>query len=307
MGILLQGKSIAQEIHKLTSQDINQIKEQYGVEPSIAIVAVGKDDPLKNSEVKLHSELAMQLGINVKEELLDELTEESQLINVIQKLNIDNSIQGIMVLLPLPEHIDSDKVLSSIAYSKELEGLNEQKDIKTLYLGKQISVISAILTMLKNINIDLFNSKNVLLIEDSILNTNAVIKRLIKLASYLKIPLEIAETGNSNCKKITNQADLLFVSVETPELVNAFHIKEGSVVIDFNPILVGKKYSEEKKKIVPILKSGLNVDSLLNKAAYVAPSLGGIGPIALAILMRNFVHNCKEFFAISYNKKALFT
>ena len=296
MGKLLQGKSIAQEIHTLTSQEIREIKEKFCVEPTIAIIAVSTEDPLKNAEINLHSELATQLGINVKAVMLDEATEETQVINIIQQFNNDNSIQGILVLLPLPDHIDPEKILSSVSNSKELEGLNEIKNMDSLYLGKQICVISSIFTILKDIQIDIFKCNTVLLIEDYILESNIVIKKLINLASTLNIPLKMVTTTNKNVKEITTKADLLFVSIETPEFVDEHYVKEGSVIIDFNPILVGEKYSHEKKKIVPILKSGLNIDPLLKKAKYVSPSLGGVGPITLAILMRNFVHNCNNFF-----------
>lgn len=292
MGNLLQGKEIAKEIHKQTSKDIQEITEKLGTEPNIAIITAGETNALKDSEIKLHADLAVQLGIKVKKIILDENAQEDQLIQAIQLCNDDPSVQGILVLLPLPVHIDQEKVLSSISPNKELEGLNEEKDLNTLFNGRQISTISSLFTLLKSIEFDIFSSKNVLVIEEKILQENSVVRKLINLAEKLGITVEIVTTDNRNSKELCKHGDLLFISVDTPDLIDEQYVKEGSVVIDFNPICVGETFSQEKQAIVPVLKSGVNADSVLNKAKYLVPNLGGIGPIALATLMRNFVHNC---------------
>jgi len=291
MGSVLHGNVFAQEIQEQVKSELQKIKMSSRIDPKMAVITVGLDDALKMTEFKLHSRLAKQLGINVEELLLSSGTTEKDLIDVIQRCNIDPSIHGILVLLPLPNYLNQHTVLSSIVSSKEMEGLNEKKDRKSLFKGKQISVIAALIKVMESVQFDMFNQKCVFLSDDSTLKYNAVIQKLLEKAVSLQIPVTAVSMESENVREITKQADLLAVSLQTPEVVDEKYIKNGAIVIDFNPIMMGLKYSEKQQAMIPVMKGSLNVDSVLAKAKYVMPAMGGIGPVALSSLMRNFLHN----------------
>lgn len=287
MGTLFYGKTIAQEIYEFVKSEIDKTKAKSGIEPVMAMIKLDKEDSLKMAEVRLHTNLASQLGIRTREFVLDPQTPEKTLIELIQRCNKDPAIHGILVLLPLPDHLDQYAVLSAIAKEKELEGLNEGG-------GKESNVLRALMRVLKEIDFDLFKNKCVFLSDESTLKLNAVIKGVLKKTLSLNIDVTAITKETANVHAITRKADLLAVSLQTPEIIDKEYIKKDAVVIDFNPILIGEKYCEKKNAMIPIIKSSLNVDSLLTEAKYVLPATGGIGPVTLASLMQNFLQNYKR-------------
>lgn len=294
MGNLLYGRDIAQKIHNEITAEIKSIYDVTKIEPTIAIITVGKGNALKMAEIKLHSDLAMKLGIKPHEIILEQTASEDQLVDVITNCNTDSLIHGILLLLPLPEHINQTRVLSMISMSKELEGLNEVKNKKNIFDGKQICVISAMLMLLNSVNLDIFNTKNVFIVEDNILEENSVVQKIVELSKELCIPINMLVTSDKNAHSISREADLLAISVETPNFVDEKYVKDRAVIVDFNPIQIGEEYSKEKGKIVPVLTSGVNIESVIHKVKYIVPSIGGIGPISLANLMKNFLFNYKN-------------
>jgi len=287
MGTLFYGKTIAQEIQEFVKSEIDKIKASSRIEPIMAMIKLDKEDSLKMAEVRLHTNVANQLGIQIREFVLDPQTPEETLIELIQRCNEDAAVHGILVLLPLPDHIDQDAVLSAISKEKELEGLNELG-------GKESNVLAALMRVLQEINFDLFKNKCVFLSDESTLKYNAVIKKVLKKTLSLNIDVTAVTKEAVNVHAATRKADLLAVSLQTPEIIDKEYIKKDAVVIDFNPILMGEKYCEKRGAMIPIIKSSLNVDSLLIQAKYVLPATGGIGPVTLASLMRNFLHNYKR-------------
>jgi methylenetetrahydrofolate dehydrogenase (NADP+) / methenyltetrahydrofolate cyclohydrolase len=292
MGNLLLGRSIADKINQLTRNDIAALKKNNHIQPLLVIISTGESNPRLIYEVILHEKLALDLGINVKKIILDASIEENKLLEIIEQCNKDNQVHGILVLLPLSDHINQNRILSSVDQAKELEGLNETKRIDTIFEGKHICIISSMFTLLESVGYDLLSGKNILLIDDNILESNLVVIKLLKLAASLNIIIETVKSSEKNIHEITTQADLLLFSLIEPETIDKKYFNENAIAIDFNPITVGETYSEEKGRVVPLLKTCLNVESVLAKAKHVAPSLGGIGPIVLAYLMRNVVFNC---------------
>jgi methylenetetrahydrofolate dehydrogenase (NADP+) / methenyltetrahydrofolate cyclohydrolase len=290
MGSLFYGKTIAHEIHELVKSEIYTIKTSSQIEPVMAIIKLDKENSLRMAEVRLHTQLANQLGIGVEEILLSPETKEEELLEVIQRCNCNPLIYGILLLLPLPDHINQERVLSAISADKEIEGLQDGSE-------KQSSVLAALLDVMKWIDFDLWKHRCVFIADDSTLKYNAVIRKVLERAEGLQIPVQTVSREDIHAKEYTRQADLLAVSLQTPGVLDASYIKQDAVIIDFNPILAGERFCEKKGVMVPIVQSSLNVESLLTKAKYVLPAIGGIGPVALANLMRNFLHNyscCKK-------------
>lgn len=294
MGTLFYGKMIAQEIQDSVKKEISQIRTRSGVEPAMAMIKLDHEDSLKMAEFRLHTTLANQLGITVKEIVLDPTTHQDVLIQVIMECNLDPNIHSILVLLPLPDHIDQEKVLAAIAPEKELEGLLESKNRTNFFEGKQSNVLAALLKVMQALEVNIFQSECIFIADDSTLKFNAVIKRVLERAQALNVSLTTVSKETKGVEKITSKADLLAVSLQTPEIIDQHYIKKGAVVVDFNPILIGEIYCDKRRTMVPLIKSSLHIDSLLPKAKYVLPATGGIGPVSLANLMRNFLFNYKR-------------
>jgi 5,10-methylene-tetrahydrofolate dehydrogenase/methenyl tetrahydrofolate cyclohydrolase len=244
----------------------------------------------------------------VQSTILDKDAPEGDLIREIRKANADPSVHGILVLLPLPVHFDQEAIFQVIAPEKELEGLlgsdsdgnlNDELEGESaegrLDDGnkKQSSTITAVRMLLESIDYEVARSRNVFLTEDDI-RDNPLVARLLRMSSRVNVPVAVATTLDPNVRTITRNADLVLVSLASPEVVDDTFLKSGAVVIDFNPVMVGEKYSETKKRVVPVLKNGVNVAAALRRARFVAPSVGGVGPISVATMMRNLVLNCRQ-------------
>jgi methylenetetrahydrofolate dehydrogenase (NADP+)/methenyltetrahydrofolate cyclohydrolase len=291
MGELLKGKRIADEIDQESREELAELRQELGVPAGLAIITAGHES-LKQREVLLHVEVARKLGIVPTTHVLGTDVTEEEVIAVVQRANTDPAVHGVLLLLPLPEHIDQEKALQNIAPQKELEGLLEAGENDDPFGGeKKASTIAAVLALLKEVNFNVLTQRAVLLIDDELLESNPVIVKLIELTGSLDLPLEVVTTSAPNARAAAASADALLVSVSRPESVGGEFIKEGAVVIDFNPVVVGERYSEAKQAIVPILKNGIDLDATLARARYVAASRGGVGPVALAMMMRNLIAN----------------
>jgi methylenetetrahydrofolate dehydrogenase (NADP+)/methenyltetrahydrofolate cyclohydrolase len=290
MGEILSGKEIAEQIYQDNKEELEELVHEFKIEPKWIIITAGYQN-LKERELILHINVAKKLGISTTTIALGDDASEEELIAKIQDANNDINIHGILVLLPLSKHLDQERILQAIAPEKELEGLRDLENNASPPSEKKPSTIAAVLTLLEKVDFNLLSERAVLIIEDEILEANQIVSNLIEITQKLHLPLEIVKTSNPNSKIITCKADVVLVSVSEPNYIDETFLKEGGVVIDFNPIVVGEEYSKQKNSFVPILKSGVNVESALTKARYVAPAIGGIGPVALALMMRNFVTN----------------
>lgn len=294
MDIVINGSLVAQEMALVTAAQVESVKQKYGVNPSIAFITAAKDNPAKLSELALHTNAAKKVGLEVREFILDESVSEDEVLKWIDTLNTDENVHGILAILPLPAHINEEAILLRVAAAKELEGLRETKtNIKELFQGRQIGVLSGLISLLQSVNYDIYANYNVLIMEEHTLTGNPVVVQILELASKLNFPLEICSPGDANVQELTRKADLLIVSVDTPKFINESFIKKGAILVDFNPLIIGEEYSEKKGRMVPIFGSSLDMDSLAKKAKNVIPTLGGIGPVALSFLIRNVVYNCK--------------
>lgn len=290
MGELLKGKRIADEINEESREELAELRQDLGVVPMLAIITAGHES-LKQREIALHDAVAQKLGIATTTQALAADVAEEELIAAIEAANIDASVHGILVLLPLPEHINQERILQSISLAKELEGLQEAELNHSQPSEKKASTIAAVMALLKEVNFNVLSERAVLLIDEELLEKNHVIVKLVELTKALNLPLEVVRTCDPAAKSLASSADVLLVSVSKPESVGENFIKQGAVIIDFNPIVVAEQYSETKKAVVPILKNGVDLDAVMDRAQYVAPSRGGVGPIALAMMMRNFIAN----------------
>jgi len=300
MGQLLYGRDIAARINHDIKETVSEIQSTFGITPKLALLTVDKGDTLKRSELLLHENAARHLGIEVHTVVLNEDATDAELLRAIRDENEDPDVHGILILLPLPPQIDQDLVFQAIAPDKEIEGLSGDDDDEPIDLDnlddlpeKQSSMIAAVRMLLEFIDHNIPRSRNVFVTEAEIPD-NPLVAKLLQMSSQVSVPVAVVTTKDPNVRAVTRNADLVLVSVLSPEIVDDTFLKKGAVVIDFVPVMVGEKYSETKGRLVPILKGGVNVTAALRKASFVAPGVGGIGPIGVATMMRNLVVNCRN-------------
>jgi methylenetetrahydrofolate dehydrogenase (NADP+)/methenyltetrahydrofolate cyclohydrolase len=301
MNQLLYGREIAADINEETREALQSIAAEYGVSPKLRLLTADEGDTLKRAELLLHEEVARNLGIQVETQILGKDATDEELLDLIELANGDPGVHGILVLLPLPPHMDQDRLFQAISPAKELEGqLEGEDDIDILDFGdidtlnsKQSTILTAVRTLLQAIEFDLPKSRNVFITESTI-RDNPFVDRLVRMTERISVPVAIVTTDDPNARAVVKNADLVVVSVSSPELIDDTYLKRGAVVIDFLPVMVGEKYSEKKQRMVPILKGGVNADAALRKASFVAPALGSIGPIIVAMMMHNLMINCKN-------------
>lgn len=298
MGNLLSGRPLAESINHRTTRRIEELRSRFEVQPRLVVVTTEEGGLLKKTQIELHERAATALGIEVQTELLSNDATESDLIAVIERFNAKREIHGILVLLPLKKGIRQHVIFDAIDPSKEMEGVGDRDDVEDPEelvdleneSRKISSTLAAIRLLLETVGIDPIRSRNVFVAGNQV-RENLVVARLLQMASQVNVQVAVAWSDDPNASKITKQADIILVSVDTPSVVDARFVKPGAAIIDFAPVFAGEKFSTKQGRMVPVLKNGVDVDSALPLAGYVAPALGGVGPVMMATMMRNLAVN----------------
>ena len=274
MANLIDGKKISQEIKDEIKAKVAELKSE-GTVCSLAVIQVG-NDPASSVYVNNKKKACAYIGIeSVAYELPEETTEE-ELLGIIDKLNKDDKINGILCQLPLPNHIDEDKVINAISPKKDVDGFHPQS-VGSLVIGQPgfVSCTPAgIIQLLKRSNVEI-EGKHCVVIGRS----NIVGKPMALLMLQENATVTVCHSRTKNLKEICKQADILIVAVGKKEFVTADFVKEGAVVID-----VGIHRDENNK-----LKGDVLFDEVKDIASYITPVPGGVGPMTIAMLMNNCV------------------
>ncbi len=274
MANLIDGKQISQEIKDELKDKVAQKKAQ-GIQGCLAVIQVG-EDPASSVYVRNKKRACEYIGIGSKSYELKESTTEEELLALVQKLNADADINGILVQLPLPGHMDENKVIQAIAPKKDVDGFHPQ-NVGALVSGLPgfVSCTPAgIIELLKRSNIDIAG-KNCVVIGRS----NIVGKPMSLLMLRENATVTIAHSKTKNLQELCKTADILIVAMGKPKFIDASYVKEGAVVID-----VGIHRQENGK-----LCGDVDFDSVSPHVQAITPVPGGVGPMTIAMLMYNCV------------------
>jgi methylenetetrahydrofolate dehydrogenase (NADP+) / methenyltetrahydrofolate cyclohydrolase len=266
--VIMDGKSLSQKIKDELKEKIKGLK----IKPGLAVVLVG-DNPASVLYTDLKVRACNEVGIYSKRYELSEDISESELLILIKKLNKDNQIHGILVQLPLPEHINEMSIVSEVDPLKDVDGFHPL-NIGRLFSGEPyLSACTAIgvMKLIDEYKIDLAG-KDVCIIGCS----NIVGKPLIALCLNRRATVSVCHNKTRELKEHTKQADVVISATGVPELIKADMIKDGAVVID-----VGTT------KVNGILKGDIDYDKVRPKCSYITPVPGGVGPMTIACLMEN--------------------
>ena len=281
---IIDGKEIAQNLRNDLNNEIKKLKEKYNSVPGLAVVQVG-NVAASSVYVKAKTKSALEVGIEVFDHHLKDSTSQEELMNLVNKLNNQNNVNGILVQLPLPNHINEQVILDSINPDKDADGFHP------LNVGKlSISTTNdenllipctpyGCLLMLKEIGIDL-KGKNAVVIGRS----NIVGKPMAQLLLKESCTVTIAHSKTINLNEISKGADILIAAVGRPEIVKGEWIKENAIVIDVGINRVQKMIDGElKNKLV----GDVNFEEAKKTASAITPVPGGVGPMTIACLLRN--------------------
>jgi len=272
----IDGKALAGEIRIKVKDFGKKLIDKTSKIPGLAVVLVG-ENPASKVYVRNKIEQTKEVGFNSIEHKLDENVTENELLNLVLKLNNDSKVQGILVQLPLPDHIDSTKVLDKIAPEKDVDGFHAQ-NVGRLWSGLNSLVPCTPLgcsIMIKKIKKDLSGKKAVI-----IGRSNIVGKPMAALLLAMNATVTISHSRTKNLQKVAKEADILVAAVGIPELVKGDWIKEGAIVID-----VGINRIEKNGKNV--LVGDVDFENARSRASKITPVPGGVGPMTIACLLLN--------------------
>lgn len=274
MAEIINGKKISKEIKDELKLKVENLKKQ-GKECCLAVIQVG-NDPASSVYVGNKKKACEYIGIKSLAYELTEDTTEEEILHLIDELNKNPKVHGILCQLPLPKHIDEDKVIKAISPEKDVDGFHPQ-NVGALTIGQPgfVSCTPAgIIELLKRSNIEI-SGKNCVIIGRS----NIVGKPMALLMLRENATVTICHSKTQNLKEICKQADILTVAIGKPQFVDSEYVKDGAVVID-----VGIHRDENNK-----LCGDVDYDSVEPKASYITPVPGGVGPMTISMLMNNCV------------------
>lgn len=281
---VIDGKAIAAVLREHVAVHVARLKEEYDVKPCLAVVLVGSD-PASRVYVVSKQKMTVAAGMESREHLLPEDASEAELMAVIEELNNDKGVNGILCQLPLPDHMDAQKVIASINVEKDVDGFHVD-NVGRLWTGGD-SLIPCTpwgsLMMLKQTLGDLTGKRAII-----VGRSNIVGKPMAALLLEESCTVTIAHSRTIDLAKRVKEADIVIAAVGRPEMIKGDWIKPGATVID-----VGINRIENGKKEDGTTKYRLVGDVEYKAAAKVAgaitPVPGGVGPMTIACLLRNTV------------------
>ena len=275
---IIDGKEVAKAIREELKTDVKKLSEK-GITPHLSVIIIG-DDPASHSYVNGKEKASREVGIESEVFRLPEDTSEADLLEKIDQLNKENHVHGILVQLPLPEHIDEQKVIEAISPSKDVDGFHPI-NVGNMLIGQKAFLPCTphgIVKMLEFKDVEI-EGKHVVVVGRS----NIVGKPMGQLLLNKNATVTYCHSRTKNLKKWTQEADILIVAVGREHFIDGSYVKDGAVVID-----VGVNRTKEGK-----LTGDVDFDSAKEKASLITPVPGGVGPMTITMLLVNTVDAAK--------------
>ena len=274
MGEIISGKELSKEVREEVRLKVEELKALYGAVPHLAVVLVG-EDPASQSYVRAKKRACLKAGMESTIIRKETTITEEELLKIVNDLNSDDTVHGVLVQLPIPKHIDENKVIDAIDISKDVDGFHPL-NVGYMHLGRNPilpATPKGILTMIKSKKIDL-KGKDAIIIGRS----NIVGKPTAMLLMKEHATVTIAHSRTKNLKEKCLQADIIVAAVGRANTVTADMVKEGAVIID-----VGVNRVDGK------LVGDCDFENIKDKASYITPVPGGVGPMTITSLLQNTV------------------
>jgi Tetrahydrofolate dehydrogenase/cyclohydrolase, catalytic domain./Tetrahydrofolate dehydrogenase/cyclohydrolase, NAD(P)-binding domain. len=274
MATIIDGKKISGDIKNELKEKVAKLKEK-NIEVTLCVIQVG-NDPASAVYVKNKKKACEEIGIKSVSYELPESTSQEELIRLIKELNGRDDINGILVQLPLPKHIDENIIINTISPEKDVDGFHPQ-NVGKLSIGQKglVSCTPAgIIQLLKRSGISIEGKECVI-----VGRSNIVGKPMAMLMLRENATVTVCHSKTRNLAEVTKRADILIIAMGKPKFITKEYVKEGAVVID-----VGIHRNENNK-----LCGDVDFDDVIDKVSAITPVPGGVGPMTIAMLMNNCV------------------
>ena len=279
MDYLIDGKAISQQIKDELRDEVAALKEK-GILPCLAVIQVGKD-PASSVYVNNKKKACAYIGIESLSYEVEESISEESLLNLINELNINDKVNGILVQLPLPKHIDENKVIQAIHPSKDVDGFHPET-VGNMCIGTKgflPCTPAGVIQLLKRSKIEIEGKECVV-----VGRSNIVGKPMAMLLLRENGTVTITHSRTKDLKEVCKRADILIAALGKPKFITSEYIKEGAVVID-----VGIHRNENNK-----LCGDVDYEDVVEKVSAITPVPGGVGPMTIAMLMNNCVETVRK-------------
>lgn len=295
MAKILSGKELAETMRQEIKQEIDELKEKYNLVPGLAVVLIG-DHPASVSYVRGKEKACAAVGILSREYKFDADYREGELLKLIKDLNQDSLIHGILVQLPLPDHINEENVLYAIDPDKDVDGFHPV-NIGRLMIGAPgflpCTPHGIQQLMLRN-GIEV-SGKHVVIVGRSNIVGKPLAMLLVQKKEGANATITMCHTGTKNIADLTRQADILVVAAGRAHTVNADMVKPGAVVIDVGV----NRIEDNTKKSGYRLIGDVDFEEVSGKASAITPVPGGVGPMTITMLLYNTVQSAKNHAGIT--------
>ena len=274
--MIIDGKLLSAKLKAQMAEQVVALKEQYGRVPSLAVILVG-ENPASQSYVRGKIKACAECGFESILTTRPESVSEQELLAEIAKLNADERVDGVLVQLPLPRHINEEKVIDAIALEKDVDGFHPD-NVANLWLGKPCikpCTPKGVMRMIEECGFNVAGCNAVV-----VGRSNIVGKPMAKLLLDANATVTIAHSRTKNLAEVTSKADILIAAVGRARMITAEMVKEGAIVID-----VGVNRDAETGKLC----GDVDFDGVRDKAAHITPVPGGVGPMTITMLMQNTI------------------
>ncbi len=293
---LIKGTEIREEILEEVEAEVKQIKDKHNEVPGLVTILVG-EDPASQSYVSLKIQTAHRLGFKEIQDTRSEDISEDELLGLIDKYNKDDSIHGILVQLPLPDHINDKKVLNAIDPDKDVDGFHPVNVGRLMIGGDEVKfppcTPAGIQEMIIRAGVETSGAEVVVVGRSNIVG-KPIANMMVQKGKGANSTVTVVHTRTKDMEAHCKRADILVVAAGVPGLVKPEWIKPGSCVIDVGVNRVGEKPSKkDPNKMVPILRGDVDFDAASEIAGYITPVPGGVGPMTITMLMRNTLRSLK--------------
>ena len=282
---IIDGKAIANSINAQSAQLVKVLQEKFSVTPGLAVVLVG-DDPASQVYVRTKENKCKELGINSRKIVLPAATTMAELLGVINQLNNDDDIDGILVQSPPPEHIDEEKIIAAISPAKDVDCFHAE-NVGKMLIGRRDGFLPCtpygVMKLLEYSNIDPAG-KHVVIVGRSNIVGKPLMALMVQKAKWANATVSCVHSGTPDIARFTRDADILIAAVGRPEFISGDMVKPGAVVIDEGINRVPNPNGGKDK-----LTGDVNFAEVSAIASFITPVPGGVGPMTIAMLMRNAI------------------
>jgi methylenetetrahydrofolate dehydrogenase (NADP+)/methenyltetrahydrofolate cyclohydrolase len=295
---MIDGKQIAQTIREELKHEVTTLRKQ-GITPGLGVILVG-EDPASKSYVSAKEKACEDIGIFSDDNRLPATTTQAELINLVKRMNFDNRINGILVQLPLPKHLDESEVLLTIDPAKDVDGFHPV-NVGRMVIGEEAFLPCTphgVVQLLVRSGVKI-EGAHVVIVGRSNIVGKPLANMLMQKGANANATVTVCHTRTPNIAHFTRQADIVIAAAGRPNTVTADMIREGAVVVDVGV----NRIEDSSKKQGFRLVGDVDFDNVAKKASLITPVPGGVGPMTITMLLFNTVESARRAHGISKAKK----